>query len=146
MARRDDQPSRFHVRAREQPVVDQGDAGNETWMRAGGDPRDQGRLVELVSDELVGSERLMVGLAWLSPGEVHLLHHHPHADEWYYVIRGSALFTIGDEVIRGTPGSALWIPTSTPHGIHNDDPSETVEFLWGFDKPRLDSVGIVWDA
>ena len=126
--------------------MDQGDAANETWMNAGGDPRDQGRLVELVSDELVGSQRLMVGLAWLGPGEVHLLHHHPHADEWYYVVRGSAWFTIGDETVRGTPGSTLWIPTATPHGIHNDDPTETVEFLWGFDKPRLDAVGIVWDA
>lgn len=141
---REDEPSRFHVRAQEQPVVDQGDAGSETWMKAGGDPRDRGRLVELVSEGLVGSARLMVGLAWLSPDEVHLLHHHPHADEWYYVIRGSALFTIGDEVVRGTAGSALWIPTATPHRIHNDS-QETLEFLWGFDKPRLDSVGIVWD-
>ncbi|MCM3849274.1 cupin domain-containing protein [Pseudonocardia sp. DR1-2] len=137
--------SRFHVRAQTQPVVDQGDAGNESWMSAGGDPRDRGRLIELVSEQLVGSERLMVGLAWLSPGEVHLLHHHPHADEWYYVIRGSAQFTIGDEVIRGEPGSALWIPTGVPHRIHNDRPRETLEFLWGFDRPRLDSVGIVWD-
>jgi mannose-6-phosphate isomerase-like protein (cupin superfamily) len=145
MSRHDAEPSRFHVRARDQPVVDQGAAGSETWMNAGGDPRDRGRLVELVSRQLVGSERLMVGLAWLSPGEVHLLHHHPHADEWYYVIRGSATFTIGDEEFRGTAGSALWIPTAVPHRIHNDDPRVTLEFLWGFDKPSLDSVGIVWD-
>jgi oxalate decarboxylase/phosphoglucose isomerase-like protein (cupin superfamily) len=135
---------RYHVRAQDQPVVDQGDAADETWRRAGGDPRDRGRLVELVSEQLVGSERLMVGLAWLGPGEVHLLHHHPHADEWYYVIGGAAEFTIGDDVIRGTAGSALWIPTSTPHRIHNDG-DRPLEFLWGFDRPRLDAVGIVWD-
>jgi mannose-6-phosphate isomerase-like protein (cupin superfamily) len=133
-----------HVRAQDRPVVNQGDPDDETWMRAGGNPRDRGRLVELVSDELVGSERLTVGLAWLSPGEVHLLHHHPHADEWYYVISGSAEFTVGDETVRGTPGSTLWIPASTPHRIHNDR-GETLEFLWGFDQPRLDAVGIVWD-
>ena len=46
-----------HVRAQDQPVVDQGDPDDETWMAAGGNPRDRGRLVELVSDELVGSER-----------------------------------------------------------------------------------------
>ncbi|MEQ3551328.1 cupin domain-containing protein [Pseudonocardia nematodicida] len=136
--------SRFHVRAQDQPVVDQSDAGNEAWRDAGGDPRDRGRLVELVSEQLVGSERLMVGLAWLSPGEVHLLHHHPHADEWYYVIGGAAEFTVGDEIVRGEPGSTLWIPRSVPHRIHNDG-SEPLEFLWGFDKPRLDAVGIVWD-
>lgn len=138
------QPS-FHIRADEQPVVDQSDATDEAWMSAGGNPRDRGRLVELVSEQLVGSERLMVGLAWLSPGEVHLLHHHTHADEWYYVVRGSARFTVGDEEIRGTPGSALWIPRSVPHGIHNDG-GGTLEFLWGFDTPRLDAAGIVWDA
>lgn len=136
--------SQFHVRVADQPVVDQGDATDEAWMAAGGDPRDRGRLVELVSDELVGSQRLMLGLAWLSPGEVHLLHHHPHADEWYYVIGGTAEFTVGGDVIRGAPGSALWIPASTPHRIHNDS-AEPLEFLWGFDKPRLDAVGIVWE-
>lgn len=137
--------SRFHLRVEDQPVVDQGDPGDETWRAAGGDPRDRGRLVELVSEQLVGSQRLSVGLAWLSPGEIHLLHHHPHADEWYYIIRGSAEFTVGDELIRGEPGSALWIPSSTPHRIHNDGPTETLEFLWGFDQPRLDAVGMVWD-
>ncbi|ALE73593.1 hypothetical protein FRP1_11950 [Pseudonocardia sp. EC080625-04] len=136
--------SRFHVRAAEEPVVDQGDPSDSTWVAAGGDPRDRGRLVELVSEQLVGSERLMVGLAWLGPGERHLLHHHPHADEWYYVIAGAARFTVGDETVRGEPGSALWIPAHAPHGIHNDT-GGTLEFLWGFDRPRLDSVGIVWD-
>ncbi|ANY06067.1 cupin domain-containing protein [Pseudonocardia sp. HH130630-07] len=145
MTRHDPSRSRFHIRAQDQPVVDQGDAGDATWMAAGGDPRDRGRLVELISEQLVGSERLMVGLAWLGPGEIHLLHHHPHADEWYYIIRGSAEFTIGDDVIRGEPGSALWIPATTPHRIHNDTGAETLEFLWGFDRPRLDAVGIEWD-
>jgi quercetin dioxygenase-like cupin family protein len=60
------------------------------------------------------------------------------------VIGGSARFTVGDEVVRGTPGSTLWIPRSTRHGIHNDS-DRTLEFLWGFDRPRLDEVGIVWD-
>lgn len=136
--------SRFHIHAKDQPVIDQADASNEAWAAAGGDPRDQGRMVELVSEQLVGSERPMVGLAWLSPGETHLLHHHPYADEWYHLIRGSAEFTVGEDIIRGTPGSTLWIPRSVQHGIRNDT-DETLEFLWGFDRPRLDQVGIVWD-
>lgn len=133
----------FHVRVEDQPVIDQGST-DPAWIRAGGDPRDRGRMVELLSEQLVGSERLMLGLAWLSPGEIHLLHHHPRGDEWYYIIGGSAEFTIGGEVIRGTPGSALWIPRGTPHRIHNDS-SEHLEFLWGLDRPRFDSVGIVWE-
>lgn len=85
-------------------------------------PERPGRLVELVNEQLVGSAA---------------------ADEWNYVTRGTAEFTVGDEIIRGTPGSALWMPISTPHRIHNDA-DETLEFLWGFDRPRLDEVGIVW--
>src|SRR5690606_1438983 len=112
--------SRFFVHADDQPVVDQSDAENSHWTDAGGDPRDQGRLVERVPQRLTGSQSVLVGLAWLRPDETHLLHHHPHADEWYYVISGSSVFTVGDEVSRGGPGTALFIPAGTPHRIHND--------------------------
>jgi quercetin dioxygenase-like cupin family protein len=132
------------VIAGEQPVVDQGDAGNAKWMKAGGDPRDRGRFVELISGRLTGSRRMMVGLGWFEPGDVHLLHHHPHADEWYYVIDGSALFTVGDEVIRGTPGTALFMPAGVAHRIENDG-GQVLHIAWGFDRPELDDVGIVWD-
>ena len=77
-------------------------------------------------------------------GEVHLLHHHPHADEWYYVIEGSARFTVGDEVIRGEPGTAMFLPAGVPHRIDNDG-AERLHFVWGFDRPELAEVGIVWD-
>lgn len=136
--------SRFFVHADDQPVVDQSDPDNPHWTDAGGDPRDQGRLVELVSQKLTGSQSVLVGLAWLSPDETHLLHHHPHADEWYYVISGGSVFTVGDEVSRGGPGTALFIPAGTPHRIHNDG-TETLFFAWGFNRPELDQVGIVWD-
>jgi oxalate decarboxylase/phosphoglucose isomerase-like protein (cupin superfamily) len=132
------------VIADEQPVIDQSDATNAKWIEAGGDPRDQGRMVELVSKALTGSERMLVGLAWLAPGEIHLLHHHPHADEWYYVISGSARFTVGSDVVRGTPGTAMFMPADVPHRIENDG-AETLHFLWGFDRGELDEVGIVWE-
>jgi quercetin dioxygenase-like cupin family protein len=140
---RTDAPPRVVI-AGEQPVIDQSDPTNSKWIDAGGDPRDQGRMVELVSTALTGSERMLVGLAWFEPGEVHLLHHHPHADEWYYVIRGSALFTVGGDVIRGTSGTALFMPADVPHRIENDG-SETLHIMWGFDRGQLDEVGIVWD-
>ena len=53
--------------AGEQPVVDQADAGDVKWIDAGGDPRDRGRFVELISGRLTGSERMLVGIAWSSP-------------------------------------------------------------------------------
>jgi oxalate decarboxylase/phosphoglucose isomerase-like protein (cupin superfamily) len=136
--------SRYAVISSEQPVVDQGDPHDAKWMEAGGDARDRGRMVELVSKSLTGSERLMVGLGWLDPGDIHLLHHHPHADEWYYVIHGSALFTVGGDSIRGTPGTAMFIPAGVPHRIVNDGP-ETLHIAWGFDQPELVQAGIIWD-
>jgi hypothetical protein len=51
------------VIAGEQPVVDQGDANDAKWIAASGDPRDRGRFVELISESLTGSGRMMVGLA-----------------------------------------------------------------------------------
>ena len=136
--------SRYAIRAAEQPVVNQDDPDDVHWINAGGDPRDRGRFVEVITGRLSGSKRMMVGIAWFEPGDVHLLHHHPHADEWYYVIEGSALFTVGDEVIRGTPGTALFLPAGVPHRIDNDG-GERLHIAWGFDRPELDEVGIVWD-
>ena len=136
--------SKYEVRVADQPVVDQGDPDDPHWIAVGGDPRDRGRFVEVISGRLSGSERMMVGVAWLEPGEVHLLHHHPHADEWYYVIEGSARFTVGDEVIRGEPGTAMFLPAGVPHRIDNDG-AERLHFVWGFDRPELAEVGIVWD-
>jgi oxalate decarboxylase/phosphoglucose isomerase-like protein (cupin superfamily) len=136
--------SKYGVIAAEQPVVDQGDPSDDKWIGAGGDPRDRGRFVEVISGRLNGSERMLVGIAWLEAGDVHLLHHHPHADEWYYVIEGSALFTVGDEVIRGGPGTALFLPAGVPHRIENDG-RERLHFAWGFDRPEFEDVGIVWD-
>lgn len=130
--------------AGEHPLVDLSDPNAETWIAAGGDPRDQGRMVELFSRELTGATDLMVGLAWFAPGDIHLLHHHPYADEWYYVIAGSAEFTVGTEQVRGTAGTGLFIPAGTPHRIHNDH-SETLQIAWGFNRPSLMDVGIVWD-
>jgi quercetin dioxygenase-like cupin family protein len=142
--RRQPSTSRYAVIAAEQPVVDQGDPDDAKWIAAGGDPRDRGRFVELISGRLNGSQRMLVGIAWFEPGDVHLLHHHPHGDEWYLVIEGSALFTVGDEVIRGVSGTALFLPAGVPHRIENDG-GERLHIAWGFDRPELEDVGIVWD-
>jgi oxalate decarboxylase/phosphoglucose isomerase-like protein (cupin superfamily) len=136
--------SKYALVAAEQPVVNQGDPSDAKWIGAGGDPRDRGRFVEVISGRLNGSRRMLVGIAWLEAGDVHLLHHHPHADEWYYVIEGTALFTVGDEVIRGGPGTALFLPAGVPHRIENDG-GERLRFVWGFDRPEFEDVGIVWD-
>lgn len=60
----------YVVRASEQPIVDQSDPDAEAWIAAGGDPRDQGRMMDLISRELTGAEHFMLGIAWFTPGDV----------------------------------------------------------------------------
>ena len=126
--------SRYAVTSGEQPVIDQGDPQDSKWMQAGGDARDRGRMVELISKSLTRSERMMVGLAWFEPGDVHLLHHHPPADECYYAIDGSALFAVGGDLIRGTAGTAMFIPACVPHRIENDGLG-TLHIAWASTSP-----------
>ena len=50
---------RYVVRASEQLVIDQSDPDAEAWIAAGGDLRDQGRMMDLISRELTGSNWVM---------------------------------------------------------------------------------------
>ncbi|MEJ3653413.1 cupin domain-containing protein [Actinomycetes bacterium KLBMP 9759] len=42
------------------------------------------------------------------------LHQHPYA-ETFVIVRGRALFTIGDEQREGSGGDILVVPANTPH-------------------------------
>ncbi len=56
------------------------------------------------------------------------------------MIAGSALFTVGDEVIRGVPGTALFLPAGVPHRIENDG-GERLHVAWVFDRPSWRTSG-----
>ena len=57
---------------------------------------------------------------------------------------GSAMFTVGDQQVRGEPGTAMFIPAGTSHRIHNDR-DEVLHLAWGFNRGSLTEVGFVWD-
>ena len=42
------------------------------------------------------------------------LHRHPYA-ETFIIRRGSAVFTVGDDVLEGRAGQILVVPADTPH-------------------------------
>jgi len=105
-----------------------------------GNPKDEGRWKSLIDKEK-GSKDLSLGIGWLRPGEVHLLHHHEDASEFYYVLEGSGTITVGDEVAKATPGTAVYIPAGDTHGIINDGEEEMV-VLFGYNKPEWTSI---WD-
>lgn len=50
------------------------------------------------------------------------LHVHPSFDEVFQVLAGELHFRLGEEVIRGVPGTVLYVPGDQPHTFSN--PSE----------------------
>lgn len=105
---------------------------------------DEGKACYLISRELTGSDDLMVGLGRLLPGEYHLKHHHPGAAEFYLIIKGTSVFHIAGDEVRGDYGTAIYIPRNAIHAIRNDT-NAVCEFVWGFDRPTFDDCGMVYD-
>jgi oxalate decarboxylase/phosphoglucose isomerase-like protein (cupin superfamily) len=108
-------------------------------------PADRTRWKTLVSAALTGAGDLLAGVAALDPGDVHLLHHHPDRSELYYVLRGSARVTVGDDDIRVRPGTAIYIPRGEQHRIENDG-DEVFEIFYAFNQPASETGPFyVWD-
>ena len=85
-----------------------------------------------------------VGVDWLEPGQIHVLHHHAEAEEWYYVVRGTAKIRVGDEEQVCGPGTGVFIPADAPHRVENIS-DETCEFLYGFNTGELADLTYVWE-
>ena len=105
-----------------------------------GNPRDQGCWKCLIARE-TGSQDLSLGMGWMKPGEVHPLHHHVKASEFYYVLEGSATMTVAGEEFKATPGTAVYIPAGDTHRIVNDGEGELV-VLFGYNRPEWENI---WD-
>ncbi len=106
-----------------------------------GEPRDEGVFKKLISEEN-GSKDISLGIGWLKPGEVHILHHHPKASEFYYVIEGSSEITVDDETRQATAGMAVYIPAEAKHKIVNNT-DKTCTILFGYNYPKSDTS--IWD-
>jgi oxalate decarboxylase/phosphoglucose isomerase-like protein (cupin superfamily) len=104
-------------------------------------PKDQGRAKTVISRELNNSDDLRVGLGWLEPDQVHILHHHTNASEFYYILIGSAKITVGDQVVDARAGTAVYIPAGDGHKIVNDG-AQTLVVLFGYNRGEYDTV---WD-
>jgi len=65
------------------------------------------------------SDRLMLGLNCLAPGQEQKLHDHDGQDKFYYVVEGTGDFVVGDERRSSGEGSVVWAPAGVPHGVTN---------------------------
>ena len=86
----------------------------------------------LVTAETVGAQQTVVGRTVLRPGSKHDIHRHPHAEEWEYVISGSAVKHVGDESVRLEAGDVVFVPANVFHGLENASETEPVVTIWGY--------------
>lgn len=74
------------------------------------------------------SERLLVGLNTLAPGQSQPLHDHADQDKFYLVMAGSGRFTVGEETQTCGPGELILAPAGLIHGVKNDG-DELLSFI-----------------
>lgn len=66
--------------------------------------------------------------ARLPPGQSTTPHYHPSTEEIYYILSGTAVMQIGDEMSDVKPGDAIAIPPGAVHQITNTS-DETLVLL-----------------
>lgn len=71
---------------------------------------------------LFESERLLLGLNCLEPGQQQRVHTHGGQDKFYFVVEGQGDFTVGDERRRAGEGAMVWAPAGVEHGVANPGP------------------------
>ena len=68
---------------------------------------------------LFHSDRLLLGLNCLEPGQVQQSHDHSDQDKFYYIIEGSGRFQLGDKEVDAASGDVVWAPAGVVHGVTN---------------------------
>lgn len=86
----------------------------------------------LITADSVGSKQTVVGRTVLRPGAKHDIHRHPNAEEWEYIVSGTALKHIGDETVRLEAGDVAYVPANVFHGLENASDTEPVVTIWGY--------------
>jgi quercetin dioxygenase-like cupin family protein len=74
---------------------------------------------------------VLMGMLELAPRATYPAHKHP-APELYYVMSGTAEWTVGDETFTAGPGTAIYHPPNTLHRMVNagDEVLRTVYMWW----------------
>ncbi len=68
---------------------------------------------------LYRTDRLLLGLNCLEPGQRQDVHAHDDQDKFYYVVEGEGLFWLGDEQHPAQAGQVVWAPKGVVHGVKN---------------------------
>src|SRR5664279_4504171 len=116
-------PSRRQSTVRSQSTVTQGATMNELSIVG----PEAGEVIELgparmriLEDGETTSHRLGIGEITLAPHSVGPpQHRHAEHDEGFYVVSGTARFTVGQTVHDAAPGTLVMVPPGVPHTFAN---------------------------
>ncbi len=97
------------------------------WVEAAGLKRFSPDKAQKIG--LFRSERSMVDLYCLLPGQAQKPHIHESSDKIYYVLEGTARFRIGHQERELSAGSAVLAPAGAEHGVENSGSSPLVLFV-----------------
>lgn len=92
-------------------------------------------LLKTTSDS-VGSKELLMGSEALPPGSAIPVHSHDGYEEIIFIHEGNAQLTLGDKQVLAEPGTTMFVPPGTWHGVaaHGDEPA-TMLFI--FPEPEI---------
>ena len=95
----------------------------------------------LISEDLQGSEEVMVGQTIYPPGETHEHHLHPDAEEVVIVISGKGWHRVGNAYYDIGPGDVVFVPANTAHSA-GSSPEAPMVILWVLGgAPSLERAG-----
>ena len=79
----------------------------------------------------VPQQDVVMGVLDLDPGGYYPAHSHP-APEIYFILSGTAEWTIGEETFTAKPGMAIYHAPNMPHRMVNRgaEPLHTIWFWW----------------
>lgn len=88
----------------------------------------ENRLRLLVHPEKTGNKHCQAALLRILPGHKFPSHLHPSSDDVIYILRGRAIFKIGEEEVEVSAGELVVAPEGVPHSAVNPT-GEDVEML-----------------
>ncbi len=94
---------------------------------------DWGRLALTCGPEVNGAEQFSAGVVFVPPGQGHIRHNHPGAEEIIFIIKGTGAQMVEDEngipeTREVGPGCTVFIPNSRYHSTLNTG-SEPMEIF-----------------
>jgi mannose-6-phosphate isomerase-like protein (cupin superfamily) len=128
-------------------VVTRGDHPYEAIAELNHHAPDEGWVDRLSDRQLTGDPtgEFNIGVYRMDPGMTHPLHLHAASAEFYYVLAGEALLTLGDSTLSVGAGTGIYIPCGMPHGISTDEGAvDGVELLYSFSNPDLSGIATRW--